>query len=38
MHGAQDGQKFIGILIIFICLLKNVPKIEKTYCFLDSLL
>ena len=24
MHGAQDGQKFIGILVIFICLLKNV--------------
>lgn len=24
MHGAQDGQKFIGILIIFMCLLKNV--------------
>ena len=25
MHGAQDGQKFIGILIIYICLLRNVP-------------
>lgn len=25
MHGAQDGQKFIGILIIFVCLLKKVP-------------
>ncbi len=23
MHGAQDGQKFIGILIIFISILKN---------------
>lgn len=23
MHGAQDGQKFIGILIIFICLLNK---------------
>ena len=27
MHGAQDGQKFIGILIIFMCLLKNVQII-----------
>ena len=29
MHGAQDGQKFIGILIIFICLLKKtqIPEI-----------
>lgn len=25
MHGAQDGQKFIGILIIFFSLAKNVP-------------
>ena len=25
MHGAQDGQKFIGILIIFVCLLRNSP-------------
>lgn len=25
MHGAQDGQKFIGILIIFVCLLRNTP-------------
>lgn len=25
MHGAQDGQKFIGILIIFVCLLRNNP-------------
>lgn len=24
MHGAQDGQKFIGILIIFFSLLKNI--------------
>ena len=23
MHGAQDGQKFIGLLIIFVCLLKR---------------
>ncbi len=29
MHGAQDGQKFIGILIIFICLLRNT-KIPET--------
>lgn len=25
MHGAQDGQKFIGILILFFSLVKNVP-------------
>ena len=25
MHGAQDGQKFIGILIIFFSLVKNMP-------------
>ncbi len=25
MHGAQDGQKFIGILILFFSLIKNVP-------------
>lgn len=24
MHGAQDGQKFIGVLIIFLCILKGV--------------
>lgn len=24
MHGAQDGQKFIGILIIFSCLTRNI--------------
>ena len=24
MHGAQDGQKFIGILIMFFCLVENV--------------
>lgn len=23
MHGAQDGQKFIGLLIIFVCLMRN---------------
>lgn len=23
MHGAQDGQKFIGILIIFVCLMRK---------------
>ena len=29
MHGAQDGQKFIGILIIFLCLLRktNIPDV-----------
>lgn len=25
MHGAQDGQKFIGILIIFFSLIRNTP-------------
>ncbi len=25
MHGAQDGQKFIGILIIFFSLIQNTP-------------
>ena len=25
MHGAQDGQKFIGILIMFVCLLRKSP-------------
>jgi len=25
MHGAQDGQKFIGILIIFFSLVRNLP-------------
>ena len=29
MHGAQDGQKFIGILIIFICLLRKTPIPEN---------
>lgn len=24
MHGAQDGQKFIGILIIFMCILRKI--------------
>ena len=25
MHGAQDGQKFIGILILFFCVIKKMP-------------
>lgn len=25
MHGAQDGQKFIGILVIFFCILQKIP-------------
>lgn len=24
MHGAQDGQKFIGVLIVFYCLVNNI--------------
>ena len=31
MHGAQDGQKFIGLLIIFICLLRKVPIPDTTF-------
>lgn len=33
MHGAQDGQKFIGILIIFFSLIKNVgiPEIINPF-------
>ena len=29
MHGAQDGQKFIGIFIIFFSIIKKVPSISK---------
>ena len=29
MHGAQDGQKFIGILILFFGLVKNMPISES---------
>lgn len=25
MHGAQDGQKFIGVLILFFCIIKKMP-------------
>lgn len=27
MHGAQDGQKFLGVLVIFVCIMKgiNIP-------------
>ncbi len=33
MHGAQDGQKFIGILIIFMCLLRKTPIPEIAFPF-----
>lgn len=29
MHGAQDGQKFIGVLIILECLLRNNPIVQN---------
>ena len=31
MHGAQDGQKFIGLLIIFVCLLNksSIPDVAN---------
>ena len=40
MHGAQDGQKFIGILIIFINLLKDtpIPKIVNPQNYLIIIL
>ena len=36
MHGAQDGQKFIGLFIIFTCLIKNVsiPNIVNPWNYL----
>ncbi len=37
MHGAQDGQKFIGILIIFICLLRGtqIPQMAIPFDYTD---
>ena len=36
MHGAQDGQKFIGLLIIFVCLQKkiNIPNVVNPQDYL----
>ncbi len=40
MHGAQDGQKFIGLLIMFICLLRktNIPDIVNPQNYLSIIL
>lgn len=40
MHGAQDGQKFIGILIIFICLLRNIqiPEIVVPFDYFEIII
>ncbi len=40
MHGAQDGQKFIGILIIFICLLRNteIPELAVPIDYLEVII
>lgn len=40
MHGAQDGQKFIGVLIIFTSILKeiNVPTIINPFQYIPIIL
>lgn len=40
MHGAQDGQKFIGILIVFFSLLKNtpIPEIVNPWDFIGIII
>lgn len=40
MHGAQDGQKFIGILIIFICLLRKtaIPQSAVPWDYLETII
>ena len=40
MHGAQDGQKFIGILIIFICLLRKtaIPQSAAPFDYLETII
>lgn len=40
MHGAQDGQKFIGILIIFMCLLNKtqIPDIVNPIEYIPIIL
>ena len=40
MHGAQDGQKFIGILIIFMCLLNKtqIPDIVNPFEYIPIIL
>ena len=37
MHGAQDGQKFIGILIMFVCLLRksSIPQDAIPFDFIE---
>ena len=30
MHGAQDGQKFIGLVILFIYIIKNTYNISNS--------
>lgn len=40
MHGAQDGQKFIGILILFFCLLRNaeIPEVVNPLKFVPIII
>ena len=40
MHGAQDGQKFVGILIIFICLLRKtqIPQTANPLDYIEIIL
>lgn len=40
MHGAQDGQKFIGILIIFICLIRKtqIPDFVMPIDYIDIII
>ncbi len=40
MHGAQDGQKFIGILIIFMCLLRNtsIPNVAAPLDYIEVII
>lgn len=40
MHGAQDGQKFVGILIIFMSILKNqqIPEIINPTSYIGVIL
>lgn len=40
MHGAQDGQKFIGLLIIFICLLRKIeiPNIVNPLDYIEIII
>lgn len=40
MHGAQDGQKFIGLLIIFMCLLRKtaIPESAAPFDYIEIIL